>query len=311
MRQPKYVGPNKLELSPYRCKTPGAKHCFFESKMMGIFLVLFCFLFMNSGLTLTAYAKKSDSETGFSCPSRPEDLKKARELAAFWYNTGLESYRAEDFNKAVSAFECAQSILPVRLTRYWIARSKEDAGQKRGALKIYQELLVDAPPEVKKSELRQRINLLKEKVSRESSVPKDTDEKQKQPPSGKEADTGKKPRRALKRRNYTILGWASIGVGAALTILGTSFGIAYGIDKKKIEDAPAGTPWNPDLKKRYDRMDEFKTTTAVCLGLGLGTLAAGTLLLLLRPKEEHQEEKVSISITPSHRGVLAGFSTEF
>ncbi len=310
MRQPEHVGPNRLELSLNRCKTPCAKHRSSESKMIGIFLVLCCFLFMSTGLALTAYAKESASETGFSCPLRPENLQKARELAAHWYNTGLESYRAENFKKAVSAFECAQSILPVRLTRYWIARSKQDAGQTRDALKIYQELLVDAPPAVKTTELRERIELLKEKISRESTVRKDTDKQQKQPPPREEADTGERSQRN-KRKTYTISGWASIGVGAALTILGTSFGIVYGVDKKKIEDAPAGTPWNPDLKKRYDRMDGFKTATAVCLGLGLGTLAAGTLLLLLRPKKELQKEKVSISIAPSHRGVFAGFSTEF
>lgn len=267
------------------------------------------------GALLLGFAGASHATPAESCPDKPKNAKRARSLAGRYYGRGMKAFESEKYEQALAAFRCAQTILPVRLTRYWIARSAEAAGKHSLAAMLYGELVLTPPPQVGKKELEERLEALKKKMAKEEALqnqprPRDPswDDPRKHPARHRPGDgTKKQSKNAAKRRAFTLSGWISVGVGGALTLVGVGLGAAYATDKNKIEDASPGTPWNPDLKKSYDRLDSLKTGTAVCLGVGLGVVVAGSLLLVLRPKER----PVSVTVVPTRKGAVAGVQGRF
>lgn len=275
------------------------------------------FPFFLVAALLIGFAGTSRAAPGERCPDKPKSVKKTRSLAGRFYGKGMKAFEAGKYEQALSSFRCAQSLLPVRLTRYWIARSAEAAGKHSLAAMLYGELVLAPPPQVGKKELEERLEALKKKMAKEEALrnqprPREPrwDDPRKHPARprpGGGTEKKKQSKHASKRRAFTLSGWISIGVGGALTLVGVGLGAAYATDKNKIEDASPGTPWNPDLKKRYDRLDSFKSGTAVCLGVGLGAVVAGSLLLVLRPKER----PVSVTVVPTRKGAVAGVQGRF
>jgi hypothetical protein len=78
-----------------------------------------------------------------------------------------------------------------------------------------------------------------------------------------------------------VAGWTNLGVGLAVTALGGLFGILFKVEADKVENAGTNRNW-ADVKKHFDRGNEYKRGMVIGLGVGGGIAVAGGLILTLR-----------------------------
>lgn len=109
-------------------------------------------------LTLTTLAAAAPTVRAEDrCPPRPADRELAERLSRMYFTRAMSLYENLEHHAALLAFQCANELVPHRLTRYWIAVSAEASGRYAHALTIYHRLLPDPPPPVTTQELLERI----------------------------------------------------------------------------------------------------------------------------------------------------------
>ena len=80
--------------------------------------------------------------------------------------------------------------------------------------------------------------------------------------------------RERTRRALELSGWAALGTGVALAIVGGSLGIASRQESSKVEGAAAGTAWT-ELQPHYHRATQFRTGAWAAAGVGAGLALTG------------------------------------
>jgi hypothetical protein len=229
---------------------------------------------------------------------------KARAAARTTYLLGHKHFRAGRYGLALSAFECAQKMVPARLARYWIARSAEAARRYRLALRVYRGLLTAPPAGIKAAEIERRIAWLEKKI-RPKPRPPDV---RPVPPIPKKPDEPA-PKRD-KKKLMRGFAWATTSVGVALLIASAALLGQAAVDKSKIEGAEPehGTYWDPDLKKRYNRRDALLAGGWVSFGAGVAAAVVGTTLFVLG---REKEKATAVSVSPTNRGAYVGVTLGF
>jgi hypothetical protein len=104
-----------------------------------------------------------------------------------------------------------------------------------------------------------------------------------------------------------ILGWSSVGLGAALAVTGIALGGLASKARSKVVDAEEGTDWLT-LRSAYKSYDGYVAGAGVCVGLGVAAAAAGATLLILDRKKSREKEKVNVTptVTPDGAMVVVG-----
>ena len=94
-----------------------------------------------------------------------------------------------------------------------------------------------------------------------------------------------------KSRPFRSWGWAMVGLaGASLVTAGVLGGLSLAA-KKSVDEAAAGTPWEPDLKKNYNNVTRYGMGAWVASGLGAALLVSGAVLLLLDRTRHSRDEQ--------------------
>lgn len=113
-------------------------------------------------------------------------------------------------------------------------------------------------------------------------------------------------KRERTRRALSLSGWITLGTGAALAVLGGSFGLVSRQESAKVENAAAGTPW-PDLQPHFDRAAQFRTAAWTAAGMGAAlALTGGTLLYLSHRSRERATAAPRLAVAPALGGPAAG-----
>ncbi len=265
----------------------------------------------------------SVSHAAERCPDKPKNLRAAKRLATRLYKKGIAHYQAGRYKKAEHTFKCTQKILPADLTLYWIGRTSQKLGKHRTALDIFLTLEENPPKILDKADLKQRIAELGKLTSGDLS----TDEPDKKDPhevSGSKSRKGNKKKahvdtesnkanlraQSKRERNMEIGSWTTWSAGAVLILTGTILGSLAIHDQRKIENAADGVYWDSELEKRYERRQNLVPGSWVCISLGIGAVAAGTLLYFLRGKEK-KEKLTTWQLTPLKGGAMASMQLKY
>lgn len=251
-----------------------------------------------------AFAQTPPPRSAELCPAKPKPKAAARKLAGKWYVKGVKQFKAGQFREALTSFQCTHKIMPAKLTSYWIARSAEGAGDLNRALELYKDLLVDPPRLVKASELRWRISRIKDQL--QTARPPGP-----RPPPKKPKKEPRPGRRTipLKERPLGIAAWTTWATAAALIGAGIALSVVTWQNKKALSGASDGTPWVPDLRKKYIRHDGLVASTWTCLSLGIAAAAAGAVLFVFDHRRKERPMKVGIAPTPG--GAYVGYTLRY
>lgn len=265
----------------------------------------------------------SVSHAAEKCPEKPKNLRAAKKLATRLYKKGIAHYRAGRYKRAEHTFKCTQRILPADLTLYWIGRTSQKLGKHRTALDIFLALEENPPKVLDKEDLTRRIAELAKKTSGDlSSNEPNKKDPHKVPGSKSRKDRKKKAHadtesneanlraRSRRERSMEIGTWTTWSAGAVLILTGTVLGSLAIHDQRKIENAADGVYWDSELEKRYERRQNLVPGSWVCISLGIGAVAAGTLLYFLRGKEK-KEKLTTWQLTPLKGGAMAGMELKY
>ena len=278
-------------------------------------LVVF-FVLLVSGFWSVSHAAEK-------CPEKPKNINAAKRLATRLYKKGIAHYQAGRYKKAEHTFKCTQRILPADLTLYWIGRTSQKLGKHRTALDIFLTLEENPPKVLDKADLKRRIAQLGEITSGDLSSDK-THKKDPHEISGSKSGKDKKKKahadarskeanlraQSRRERNMEIGSWTTWSAGAVLILTGTILGSLAIHDQRKIENATDGVYWDSELENRYERRQNLVPGSWVCISLGIGAVAAGTLLYFLRGKEK-KEKLTTWQLTPLKGGAMAGMQLKY
>jgi hypothetical protein len=236
------------------------------------------------------------------CPPRPADPARAKDVAKIWWKYGLKFHKSGLLNQAIKAWICCNSLAPHPTALYNIARTAEQADKPELALKYYKLYITHLKTVPERKTIELKILALKQAIAdRKLTVPRPpriprpirpTPPTPRPPPPV----TPKPPKPKPRMRLMGILGWTSVGLGAALTIVGIAMGGLAAKAKSRVEDANEGTNW-ATLRDAYDSYDGYVIGTGVCIGLGLAAAGAGATLLILDRRKGKEREKTNVTAT--------------
>lgn len=205
-----------------------------------------------------------------------------------------------NYAEAIKQYRAAYRLIPHPQLLYNIGQAYRLKGDKRRAIKLYEEYLGRAPKGETATLARGFIRELTDELARETPPDKDEDKDK-----NDESDVDKRdnqsddelevadPGRSKRRTGVLIMALGAVGLG-----VGTGFAIQAASINKEFD----GAVWDPDKQGRYDQGRSAQLYGYLGLGIGAATVTAGAVLYFLnrRPSSPGgNEDSVSFGASAS------------
>jgi hypothetical protein len=249
------------------------------------------------------------------CPPKPKDAAAAKHLAGKFWRYAVKFFDKKLYKHAMNAWICSNKMHSHPLSLFNVAKAAEKARRYSIALKYYQAYLKVRPNAPEKKTIEDKIRLMKDMVqpgvTPSHPPPRLRGSPPPSPPPGRRITPEPEPRPPKRKiGTLSIAGWATVGLGSALAVVGVALGGKALSTKSTFDDAPEGTPWAPEQAGLYKDYDKFSTGAWVCIGLGLATIATGAVLLVLGRKHR-KKERISIMPVPTQGGGMVTIGSRF
>ncbi len=242
---------------------------------------------LASGLLCAAPTVQADDSL------RPMSQATLDEAEAVFFQ-GLGHFRAGRFEQAAVAFQKAHALTGHRDLLYNIARSREQLGDKAGAVEWYKAYLATTPTD--ETATIHRIRLLGGDPTLaprnpQAVLPDFTSPKNQRPPRIEE---GVDP-----------WPWVAAGVGVVAVGVGTWLGLAA------LDDATAARD-ESNRAKAADFKEKAESGALLAdVAFGVGALAAGAAVLLWWRADQFTEPAGAVQVGADAQGFHLGWSTPF
>ncbi|HXK16356.1 MAG TPA: hypothetical protein VNG33_01030 [Polyangiaceae bacterium] len=252
------------------------------------------------------------------CGREPTDAEVQAAKGAF--QAGNASFNEADYARAIDYWEDAYrrdcTANPLLLN---LARAYELAGRKRQAVVSLETFLTREPNSGEKEQINRRVDVLKKKIAEEDAAAAATPAPSTGAPPPPVTGPANPPPPATAQGKRSPWPWVVIGVGGAVTIVGT---IGYISNKQKVDDLvkQCDDPKTPNIVEGRDKCptdiankgnDARKQLTAsgVLAVAGVALAAGGAIWLYLDGKRaERQGTLQRPLVTPLVAPQLAGLS---
>jgi hypothetical protein len=226
-----------------------------------------------------ADAAAPDSEEPFSCPAVPDDEADRVALARRLFEDG-DRREAGHPEAALVRYRCAEAIAVRPAIELRIGIVAERLDRLDVAIEAYEQYLRlagnEAPDRV---DVERRTQQLRARAHPPTLAPPPTGPTSTGPTSTGPTPAGLRPAEHATSAGRWI-GWALIGVGAAMAAAGGVFLIDAKLKSDAALGVPVGTPWkSAGASGTYDAAKTEQTVGVV--GLAVGAVAAGAGIVLL------------------------------
>lgn len=239
-------------------------------------------------------------EEGFQCPQKPVDENEARVLAGQFFSKGEQSFKEERFHDALQEFLCSLKLQEHDNTLFNIAHVASRVEDIEAVHTMLSDYLSDAPDNDTTHELGKILNEVEAMSGlgvpvEEKTVPEvQIEEPPPQPePVVEDEDKGS------RRRTMKIIGWTSIGTGAASLIAAA---VMQGLAVSAKNDALDATSYDV-FRDEKDKNKGLQTGATVGFIAG-GLLGGMGLTMLLLSSAGETDASVGVSIVPTTDGLM-------
>lgn len=224
---------------------------------------------------------------------RPMSQATLDEAEAIFFQ-GLGHFRAGRFEQAAVAFQKAHALTGHRDLLYNIARSREQLGDKPGAIEWYKAYLATTPAD--ETATIHRIRLL---GGDPTLAPKG-------PQAVLPDFTSPKNQRAPRvEEGVDPWPWVAVGVGVVAAGVGTWLGLTA------LDDAAAARE-EADLAEATDLKDKAESGALLAdVAFGVGAVAVGTAVLLWWRADQPTQPTGAVQVGADAQGFHLGWSTPF
>ena len=256
---------------------------------------------MNRAAVLGAAVLAAPSAFAQGMPDTARNLVRA----------GLDAFAAERFADAVRDFREAHAISHRPELMFNIARAEAEAGTLTGAIEALTLFRDAGAPGFDREALEQQIRTLetqraeqtrREEAARVQNTPA--------PPPPPEVRTVIEPRWIRVEHRHSTLNavgpWVTLGVGAAVGIVGIIQGVSASSSVGLLNDVNRGqVPWSASAQDARSGAPGQVTTATVLGGVGGAMVLGGAIWLILRGRGERHEVRTDpvLGIAPSGIGL--------
>jgi tetratricopeptide (TPR) repeat protein len=214
--------------------------------------------------------------------ARADDVNKAREA----FKRGSRLYDLQRYQEAAAAYEEAYQAKDDPALLFNIGQAYRGAKEYEKAIGAYKAYLRNLPGAPNRALVEQRIEELR-RLAEEDRKSQDRPPAGTLPPSTPEPPPGQVTQPVVPppasapprgRHNHEITGWALLGAGAAIAVVGAALvGVAYG-DAGALNNPSGGTTYSADGE---DRIKAMEISGGVLLGVGVAAAASGVVTALI------------------------------
>lgn len=233
------------------------------------------------------------------------------ETARNLVRAGFEAYSAERFADAARAFREAHAISHRPELLFNIARAEASAGNLTGAIEALTLFRDAGAPGFDREALEQQLRTLEtqraEQVRREEAA---RVQNTPAPPPPPEVRTVIEPRWIRVEYQHSTLNavgpWVTLGVGAAVGIVGIIQGVSASSSVGLLNDVNRGqVPWSASAQDARNSASGQVTTATVLGGVGGAMVLGGALWLILRGRGERHEVRTDpvLGLAPAGIGL--------
>jgi len=224
---------------------------------------------------------------------------------------GIAAFEAERFADAARSFRRAQAICGRTELLFNVARAEAATGNLAGAIEALTLFRDAGAPGFDREALEQQIRTLetqraeqtrREEAARVQNTPP--------PPPPPEVRTVIEPRWVRVEYRHSTLNavgpWVTLGVGAALGIVGIIQGVSASSNIGVLNDVNRGqVPWSASALDARNSAPGQVTTATVLGGVGGAMVLGGALWLILRGRGERREVRTDpvLGIAPAGIGL--------
>ena len=252
-----------------------------------------------------------------ACPAKPADPAVAKGLAQTYWRYAQKFFDQKLYAEAMKAWLCSHQMVPHPLSLYNIAKSAEQAGHFRDAIKYYRAYLEARPNAPERDRIEQSIRSFKARYGLHETKDPSIDRRPRavQPRIGTEQTdetltTGSSRMSKRRRSTLEITGWTAVGLGSATVVLGAVLGGLAIKAKKDFDNAPEGSWWLGDVARSAADYDRYSAGAWVGMSVGAALVAGGVVLLVL-DRRRTKNERLTITPTLSPDGALVTIGGRF